>query len=105
MRPSDALRHREQSIREVVARFHASNPRVFGSVLHGLDTDGSSLSFELSQDGNLFDHDQKDGHGAGGGAGGADGEDADGTEIEIIETTMDWYADPETGLLRYSALV
>lgn len=43
MRPSDALRHREQSIRETVARFRVCNPRVFGSVLHGTDTDGSDL--------------------------------------------------------------
>ena len=43
MKPSDALRHREQSIREAVTRFRVSNPRVFGSVLHGTDTDGSDL--------------------------------------------------------------
>lgn len=43
MKPSDALRHREQSIRETVARFRARNPRVFGSVLHGTDKDGSDL--------------------------------------------------------------
>ena len=43
MKPSDALRHREQSIRDVVARFRVRNPRVFGSVLHGTDKDGSDL--------------------------------------------------------------
>lgn len=43
MKPSDALRHREQSIREAVSRFRVRNPRVFGSVLHGTDTDGSDL--------------------------------------------------------------
>lgn len=43
MKPSDALRHREQSIREAVARFRVGNPRVFGSVLHGTDKDGSDL--------------------------------------------------------------
>lgn len=43
MKPSDALRHREQSIRESAERFHVRNPRVFGSVLHGTDIDGSDL--------------------------------------------------------------
>jgi predicted nucleotidyltransferase len=57
MKPSDALRHREQSIREAVARFRVSNPRVFGSVLHGTDTDGSDLDLLVDpQPGtNLFD--------------------------------------------------
>lgn len=43
MKPSDALRHREETIREAVARFHVLNPRIFGSVLHGTDKDGSDL--------------------------------------------------------------
>ena len=30
-------------MREVVGRFHTSNPRVFGSVLLGTDKDGSDL--------------------------------------------------------------
>jgi len=43
MKPSDVLRHREATIRATAARFHVCNPRVFGSVLHGTDTDGSDL--------------------------------------------------------------
>lgn len=43
MKPSDVLRHRKDTIREAAARFHVRNPRVFGSVLHGTDTDGSDL--------------------------------------------------------------
>lgn len=43
MKPSDALRYREETIREAAARFHVRNPRVFGSVLHGTDKDGSDL--------------------------------------------------------------
>lgn len=43
MKPSDALRDREDTIREEVARFKVLNPRVFGSVLHGTDKDGSDL--------------------------------------------------------------
>lgn len=43
MRPSEALAlHREQVL-EAVGRFRASNPRVFGSVLHGTDREGSDL--------------------------------------------------------------
>jgi predicted nucleotidyltransferase len=30
-------------VREVVGRFRTSNPRVFGSVLHGTDRDGSDI--------------------------------------------------------------
>ena len=68
----------------------------------GLDSDGSSLEFELSQDGNMFEQDQ---HSTGGNSGGGS-DSADGEEnIEIIETTMDWYVDPNTGLTRYDALV
>ena len=31
------------AVREAVSRFHAPNPRVFGSVLQGTDQDGSDL--------------------------------------------------------------
>ena len=30
-------------MREVVGRFRTANPRIFGSVLHGTDQDGSDL--------------------------------------------------------------
>lgn len=43
MRPSHALADRKEKILEVVARFHVSNVRVFGSVVHGTDKDGSDL--------------------------------------------------------------
>lgn len=43
MKPSDVLRRRVNTIREAAARFHVRNPRVFGSVLHGTDKDGSDL--------------------------------------------------------------
>jgi predicted nucleotidyltransferase len=43
MRPSEALaRHREE-IRRVVSDHRSSNPRVFGSVLHGDDAEDSDL--------------------------------------------------------------
>ncbi|HEY6848401.1 MAG TPA: nucleotidyltransferase family protein [Terracidiphilus sp.] len=41
MRPSEAL-HREE-IRHIVEARHAKNPRVFGSVVHGDDTEDSDL--------------------------------------------------------------
>ena len=43
MRPSEVLEKNRQVIREVTNRFNAANPRVFGSVLHGTDRDGSDL--------------------------------------------------------------
>ena len=43
MTPSDALRGNREAIRNVVAAHRAGNPRVFGSVLHGEDADGSDL--------------------------------------------------------------
>lgn len=43
MRPSDALQLHRAGIRRVVELNGASNPRVFGSTLHGDDTDESDL--------------------------------------------------------------
>lgn len=43
MRPSVALDLNRSAIREAASRFRTANPRVFGSVLHGTDRDGSDL--------------------------------------------------------------
>lgn len=43
MRPSEALASHRAAIRRVVESHHARNARVFGSVIHGDDTDGSDL--------------------------------------------------------------
>lgn len=43
MRPSEALELHRIEIRQLVERFRATNPRVFGSVLHGTDRDDSDL--------------------------------------------------------------
>lgn len=43
MRPSVVLDMKRIAVREAAARFRAANPRVFGSVLHGTDEDGSDL--------------------------------------------------------------
>lgn len=43
MRPSLVLDLKRCAIRDAAGRFHVENPRVFGSVLHGTDQDGSDL--------------------------------------------------------------
>ncbi len=43
MKPSEALQSHREDIRRVVEQNRARNPRVFGSVLHGEDTEGSDL--------------------------------------------------------------
>jgi hypothetical protein len=34
---------KQSAVREAITRFRSANPRVFGSVLHGTDRDGSDL--------------------------------------------------------------
>src|SRR3972149_419512 len=43
MKPSTALAERHDAVRKAAGRFRTANPRVFGSVLHGTDRDGSDL--------------------------------------------------------------
>ncbi len=43
MKPSLALEAHKTAIQALTLRFRAANPRVFGSVLRGADTDGSDL--------------------------------------------------------------
>lgn len=43
MKPSTALNAHRAEIREIVKANRAMNPRVFGSVVHGDDKDGSDL--------------------------------------------------------------
>lgn len=43
MKPSEALRSHSAAIRGVVAAHRACNARVFGSVVHGQDTEHSDL--------------------------------------------------------------
>ena len=66
----------------------------------GLDTaSGSSLSFELAQD-RAFDH--GNGHNGRGGTG-DDSHRAD-ADTDIIQSTMTWQVDPDTGHVRYNIL-
>jgi|GEM_PF-3242286 len=68
----------------------------------GFDSADADVSFELADDGNnTFSEGQKESqHAANKGSKGNDGEDED-----IIETTMEWQVDPQTGLTRYDILV
>lgn len=43
MRPSVALDMKRSAVRDAARRFRTANPRIFGSVLHGTDRDGSDL--------------------------------------------------------------
>ena len=43
MKPSIALNRKRSAVRELAGRYRTANPRVFGSVLHGTDKDGSDL--------------------------------------------------------------
>lgn len=43
MKPSDALEPHREAIRRIVAAHRAQNARIFGSVAHGDDTEGSDL--------------------------------------------------------------
>ena len=43
MKPSTALEIHREAIRRAVERFNTKNPRVFGSVVHGKDSETSDL--------------------------------------------------------------
>ena len=47
MRPSLALYHYRNDIRRVVNQHRAANVRIFGSVVHGSDKDGSDLDLVI----------------------------------------------------------
>ncbi|MBV5309718.1 nucleotidyltransferase family protein [Chromatium okenii] len=57
MKPSFALDAHRETIRRIVHAHRASHPRVFGSVLHGLDTNESDLDLlvEPAADASLLD--------------------------------------------------
>ncbi len=57
MKPSEALAVHRNSIRLIVSSHRACNPRVFGSVVHGDDTQDSDLDILIdpTADTSLFD--------------------------------------------------
>lgn len=68
----------------------------------GLDMDNDgSLSFELASEDHDFNQNTKHGQGDGQGRSGKNGDAADDT---IIESTMDWHVDPDTGHMRYNIM-
>jgi flagellar hook-length control protein FliK len=62
----------------------------------GLDPNSSSLSFELAGDGQFNNGGRE--NNSGGAATGSN-------DTQIIESTMTWFIDPETGLARYNILI
>ncbi|KAA0875093.1 nucleotidyltransferase family protein [Nitrincola tapanii] len=57
MKPSLAYKRHRKAILQIVERHHAKNPRIFGSVLHGQDTDESDLDLliDTTEETTLFD--------------------------------------------------
>ncbi len=57
MRPSERLNAHREAVRAIVAAHRASNPRVFGSVARGEDTEASDLDILIDPTGkpSLFD--------------------------------------------------
>jgi predicted nucleotidyltransferase len=43
MKPSVSLERQRRAVRQVALRYKTVNPRVFGSIVHGNDEDGSDL--------------------------------------------------------------
>ena len=57
MRPSEALAANRDAVREIALRHRVQNIRVFGSVVHGDDTEDSDLDLlvDPTQETTLFD--------------------------------------------------
>jgi uncharacterized protein len=57
MRPSQAFLLHRAAVREIALSHHVTNVRVFGSVLHGQDTENSDLDLlvDPTSDTTLFD--------------------------------------------------
>jgi predicted nucleotidyltransferase len=57
MKPSEVFSQHRETIRQIVLESGMTNPRLFGSALHGDDTDGSDLDILVDQapDTSIFD--------------------------------------------------
>lgn len=57
MRPSEVFEQNRELIRETAMRRRTTNPRIFGSVLHGTDKEGSDIDLlvDTLPDTTLFD--------------------------------------------------
>lgn len=49
MKPSEVFAQHRETIRRLVAEHRMANPRLFGSVLHGDDIDGSDLDILIDR--------------------------------------------------------
>ena len=67
----------------------------------GLETDSGSLDFEMASEDYAFNGD-REGNSQNGGTG--SGNENEAEDLDLIETTMDWDVDPETGHVHYSIL-
>lgn len=67
----------------------------------GMETGDSGLSFELAQDGNMFQN-EGDRGGERYSTGGKDREE--NNEASVIESSMTWHVDPDTGIQHYNIL-
>jgi len=65
----------------------------------GIDS-GGDLSFELASE----DHDFNQPRGGKGSSGNGSGNSAADTDEQIVQSTMDWYVDPDTGRMHYNIL-
>ena len=68
----------------------------------GLNADGSGLEFSLADDGYSFG---RDGGGGGHGSHGSGGSSDESEEIVALASPDGWAVDPETGQVRYNALI
>lgn len=68
----------------------------------GLNADGSGLEFSLAEDGYSFG---RDGGGGGHGSHGSGGSPGETEDIVAIASPDGWAVDPETGQVRYNALI
>jgi predicted nucleotidyltransferase len=57
MKPSVTLQKHREQIKQIVQQHHARNVRVFGSVIHGADTEESDLDIlvDVTEETTLFD--------------------------------------------------
>lgn len=69
----------------------------------GLETDSSSLNYQMADNSHAFDSNGRE-HGQGGQAGNSASNSADAGDEDLIETTLTWDIDAETGHVRYNLI-
>ncbi len=69
----------------------------------GLDTSGDSIGYEMASEDYAFNS-NREGNSQNGGTGSGENGEMSDEELELIETTMTWDVDPETGHVHYNIL-